>query len=71
MAVRGWDHVEHRPILDGTFLLFEDDHGMRCASCNHLVLRGQPYQSVPTGMYENGDSMNELRCVYCVTGTPK
>lgn len=67
VSVRGWDHVEQRPILDATFLLFEEDHGMRCARCDRLVERGQPYQSVPTGMYENGDSTHSLLCVYCVT----
>ena len=66
-GIRGWDHVEGRPVFDATFPLFEEDHGMRCAACDRVVLRGQPYQSVPTGLYENGDSTAELRCVYCVT----
>lgn len=68
-GVRGWDYVEGCPTLQATFPLFEDDHGMRCAACNRVVERGQPYVSIPTGVYEDGDTVNELRCVYCATGT--
>lgn len=65
VSVRGWDYVHERPTLDGTFPLWEEDHGLRCLGCQRVVRRGQPYMSVPQAVYANGDSLSEPRCVYC------
>lgn len=39
-----------------------------CEDCGQVVRHGQPYVSRITGVYENGDTLHGLCCVYC--GTP-
>lgn len=68
---QGWDHVNDRPTMVMTYRLFEDDHGLRCPRCQRVVLRGQPYESVMTGVNDDGAPVSELICVYCAGGQAK
>jgi len=47
-------------------------HGLRCDTCLREITEGQPYREDVDYIYDNGDSMSTLRCVYCpaTSGTP-
>lgn len=40
-------------------------HGLRCESCHREIEPGRPFQSVEESLWENGDVLAVLRCVYC------
>jgi ferredoxin len=40
-------------------------HGLRCDACHRLITEGQPYREDVEGVYDNGDTISLLRCVYC------
>lgn len=57
------------PSITLPYRLWEhDDHDLTCEDCGQIVRHGQPYVSRLTGVYDNGDTLAELQCVYC--GTP-
>lgn len=43
-------------------------HGLRCDTCHRLITEGQPYREDVESVYDNGDTLAVLRCVYCPSG---
>ena len=40
-------------------------HGLICPTCDRRIEPGQPYTSHRREIYDNGDTMTVLTCVYC------
>jgi hypothetical protein len=39
--------------------------GIQCAECDRQIPVGKPYDYRPDGVYDNGDTIGTLVCVYC------
>ncbi len=57
--------VEYRswPICTTSF-----KDGLRCMDCNRVIHLGQPYGRAFGGFTSSGETVLELKCVYCADG---
>lgn len=56
------------PIIEMPFMVMTDagfPWGLMCPTCDRRIEPGQPYTSHLREIYDNGDTMTLLTCVYC------